>query len=121
MQITRITDLMPKDTISRSLILVVIIAAIISLIPIIFKLDDPISTNTAYEELYKLAVTAALGGSIALLFRTWEHGRQRRAAERTLLHEFHHRFITAYNAAKKARRMLRAKSTKGGLKLVHRH
>jgi len=67
--------------------------------------DDPV-----YHELFRFSLTVVVGGVIAFVFRMAEAKRQVRDIRQRELRDFYRRMLSAYNEAKKVRRLLYARS-----------
>jgi hypothetical protein len=67
---------------------------------------------------YQFLLITIVGGAVSALYKKFQADRDERAAGRSLQREFLSESVRTYNAAKKARRLLRAKAIESGA--VHR-
>jgi hypothetical protein len=81
---------------------------------LIGALTPELKDQTILYEVFKFSLTVVLGGVIAFAFRMAEAKRQTRDVRRRDLRDFYRRMLAAYNEAKKARRLLRARSHSDG-------
>jgi len=68
--------------------------------------------SDVFKLTYEFLVISVVGGWLSAIYKGIHHDRDQRAAERTLQRQLLADIVKAYNAAKKARRLLRAKAIK---------
>jgi hypothetical protein len=69
---------------------------------------------------YEFLLITIVGGAVSAIYKQFQQDRDERAAERALQIDLLNESVRTYNAAKKARRLLRAKAIEPVVHLVHR-
>jgi hypothetical protein len=70
--------------------------------------------SEVFKLTYQFLLITVVGGAVSVIYKEFQRDRDERAAERTLQRGLLTESIETYNAAKKARRLLRAKAIKSG-------
>jgi hypothetical protein len=107
-------EISPKLVIRRTEILpsfVTLLAA--TGVCLFIVLGKPISERVGlgvFNATYQFLLVAVLGSGVSMLFQAIAHARDARERGRTLQREIHVALVCGYNDAKRARRLLRARS-----------